>query len=86
MEPKYKLIDVTQEEKKDFLLKFDALLKETSMYYEPVPQFARETLAGPWKLVCNIYIAKKVIDNGPDVKVEDIPSSIQPNESIPTAD
>lgn len=74
---KYKLVDASPEEQKDFMGKFQALLKETEMYYEPVPQFTRDSVEDPWKVVCQVLLQKKVLLNEPII------SPIQPEDVTP---
>lgn len=59
-EPKYKFIDASEEEKTDFMKKFNQLLVESSMYFEPVPQYSRKSIQHPWETVCQILLQKKV--------------------------
>lgn len=61
-ENKYKLVDATEEEKLDFMNKFNDFLNTTGMFYEPVPQFYRETLTSPWEVKCQVFLAKKVLN------------------------
>lgn len=60
-DPKYKLIEPTEEEKKAFMEKFNVFLQESGMYYEPVPAFSRDSLTDPWKVVCQVFLQKKVL-------------------------
>ncbi len=59
-ETKYKLADVSEEEKNAFMKDFDALLKKHSVYFEPIPQIRRENLQTPWKIVTEVLLQKKV--------------------------
>ncbi len=72
--PKYKLVEATEEEKTDFMKKFNDLLNETSIYFEPVPQFSRESLQSPWEVKCQIFLQKKVLDedNGVISPIQDV--------------
>jgi len=79
MTPKYKLVDASSDEQADFMKKFQALLTETGMYYEPVPQFSRDSLTEPWKIVCQVLLQKKVAID------EKIPSPFQDESISPTA-
>lgn len=67
---KYKIVDATEEEKKDFMIKFNAFLTESGFYYEPVPQFSRDTLTSPWTIRCEVFLAKKI----PNEELTSIPS------------
>ncbi len=58
--PKFDLVEATEQEKNDFMKKFGELLDETSMYFEPVPQFTRKSLQSPWEIVCQVFLQKKV--------------------------
>ncbi len=69
MEPKYRLIEAAEQEKNDFMKKFNELLNETEMYFEPVPQFARKDLTSPWEVQCQIFLQKKET-----IKEESVPS------------
>ena len=80
MNPKYKLVDATTKEQEDFMSKFQDLLNETGMYYEPVPQFVRDSLEGPWKVVCQVILQKKVVNED-----KSIPSPFQDETAEPTA-
>lgn len=59
-EPKFSLIEASEQEKTNFMRKFGELLEETSMYFEPVPQFTRDSLQSPWNIVCQVFLQKKV--------------------------
>lgn len=58
-EAQYTLSDVTVEEKESFMKEFQELLIKHSVYFEPVPQYARDSLESPWKIVCQIMLQKK---------------------------
>lgn len=77
---KYKLSEPTQEEKDSFMKDFEELLKKHSIYFEPVPQFARDNITSPWKVICQIFLQKKaeIIE----VEKDSIPSSFKENEEI----
>ncbi len=70
-ESKFSLVDVTKEETKDFMEKFNAFVTESGMYFEPVPQFTRKNIGDPWEIVCQVILQKKV-----PIK-EDVVSPIQ---------
>ncbi len=72
-EPKFSLVEPTEQESANFMKKFQELLVETSMYYEPVPQFSRKSLQSPWEIVCQIFLQKKV----PITEEKDVISPIQ---------
>lgn len=78
-EPKFSLIEASEEEKSSFMKKFGQLLEESSMYFEPVPQFTRESLQSPWKIVYQIFLQKKV-----EIKEEGVISPIQNEDVNPT--
>lgn len=63
--PKYNLIEATQDEQNEFLKRFDDLCTELSIYFEPVPQFARKDLTSPWEVTCQIFLRKKVPNETP---------------------
>lgn len=58
-EQKFNLTPTTEEENKVFMKEFGELLDKHSLYFEPVPQFTRETLTSPWKIVTQIFLQKK---------------------------
>lgn len=73
-EQKYKLSDCTKEDSDLFMKEFGELLNKHSLYFEPVPQFIRDSLTAPWKIVTQIFLQKKTEIVEPE-KVEDpIPS------------
>lgn len=61
MNPKYNLIDLSEEEKNSFMAKFMKLCQDENVYFEPVPQFTRTALGEPWEIVTQILLQKKVI-------------------------
>ena len=60
MQPKYNLKDCTPEEQNSFMKEFQELLNKHSLYFEPVPQFTRDNINSPWKIVCQVFLQKKV--------------------------
>jgi hypothetical protein len=84
-QPKYKLVEATEEEKSNFMKDFNDILVKHSIYFEPVPQFTRETLNDPWKVVCQVLIQKKV--EIVEVEKDSIPSPFadSADESSPKA-
>lgn len=60
MEQKISLKDCTKEESDLFMKEFGQLLEKHSLYFEPVPQFERDDLKSPWKVVCQVFLQKKV--------------------------
>lgn len=61
MEQKYDLSDLSKEEQDSFMKDFGALLDKHSLYYEPVPQFVRETMESPWEIRTQIFLQKKTL-------------------------
>lgn len=65
----FTLTDATTEEQQAFMTEFMALLEKHSLYYEPVPQFARDDVQSPWKVVVQVILQKKTkIDEKPTEK------------------
>lgn len=60
MNPKYKLVDLSDEEKSSFMEKFMKLCQEESVYFEPVPQFTRTAIGQPWEIVTQVLLQKKI--------------------------
>ena len=77
--PKYKLVEPTNEEVIEFKKRFEDMLNDMSLYYEPVPQFSRSEIGKPWEVVCQVYLRKKVINDVPS------PFSETKDEPTPTA-
>lgn len=59
MEKKYNLSEANQEERDAFMKEFAELLDKHSLYFEPVPQFIRDTIETPWRVVTQIFLQKK---------------------------
>jgi len=75
-ETKFKLEEATKEEKDVFMTKFQNFLEESNIYFEPVPQFTRDSLSDPWKVVCQVILQKKVFitkEEETQIKNENIP-------------
>lgn len=62
--PQFDLVNPTPEEQADFLKAFQELCESKEMYFEPVPQFSRDTLQSPWKVTTQILLQKKVKKEG----------------------
>ncbi len=60
MNPKYKLVDLSDEEKSKFMEKFHKFLSDENVYFEPVPQFTRDSIGSPWEIVTQILLQKKI--------------------------
>lgn len=60
LKPKYQLVEPTSEEQELFMEKFNELLNQMNMYFEPVPQIRRDDVYSPWKIVCEVLLQKKV--------------------------
>lgn len=69
-EPIFKLVDASTEEQEGFIKKLQALIEETNIYFEYVPQFTRETVKSPWEIKVVRLLMKMV----PDESNEPIPS------------
>lgn len=78
-EPKYSLSEVSKEQSDSFMKEFQELLNKHSLYYEPVPQFTRDSLTSPWKIQCQILLQKKTEIVEPTVE-KGIPSPFSNNE------
>lgn len=75
-EPKFDLTEVSKEETDAFMKDFQDLLKKHSLYFEPVPQYTRDTLTSPWKTVCQVFLKKKI-----PIVEKAIPSPFTPDET-----
>lgn len=82
-ESKYKLVDLSEVEKNEFMKKFNDFLNENSVYFEPVPQFTRKTLQSPWEIVTQIFLQKKV--EVVEVEKDAVKSPFVENETNPEA-
>lgn len=80
MEPKFSLSDCSPEEQKAFMSEFQELLNKHGLYFEPVPQFVRDSLTAPWKIVTQIFLQKRTEIVEPEVVEKDMPSPFVSNE------
>lgn len=49
----------SKEETEKFMKEFNDLCDKHSIYFEPVPQYTRETITSPWQLTCQVFLQKK---------------------------
>ena len=84
---RYKLSETTPEEQKAFMDEFQSLLDKHSLYFEPVPQYVRDSLQSPWQLKCQIFLQKKTLEE-PGTPVEGAVASTDPevNPNAPSED
>lgn len=81
MNPKYELVDMSEEEKSNFMEKFHKFLAEESVYFEPVPQFTRTAIGAPWEIVMQVLLQKKInIEGEASIKEEGVPSPFTSDE------
>jgi hypothetical protein len=81
MNPKYKLVDLSEEKKNSFMNKFMELCKSENVYFEPVPQFTRDTIGAPWEIVTQILLQRKVpIEDESPVVEDGVPSPFTTDE------
>jgi len=57
---KYSLVDLTTGEQTLFMEKFNKFTADEGIYFEAVPQFTRDNLQSPWKIVCQVLLQKRV--------------------------
>lgn len=82
MQPKYTLSDASEKEQQLFMQEFNELLNKFSLYYEPVPQFSRDSLTSPWKIVCQVFLQKKtIIEESENTEVIKSPDEFNPATS-----
>ena len=80
MNPKYKLVDMSDEEKSNFMKKLVEFCESESVYFEPVPQFTRDSIGTPWEIVTQVLLQKKIDIEGEAPKEEGVPSPFTSDE------